>query len=166
MPPTAFSVTLVSCLSLSLTLFAAAHSEIALRSAKLGRRSKFLRRLPVTGHVLCPCSNQRLILGLSYVWPVATITGSFMSSMETGHRKCGGADAVVEGEGAALLPWSSTPTSIFASMSKSQPRPHEKGLKLVFLGERRRVKGFDSEIGRARVEARAGSGSGVCRTQK
>mmetsp|Transcript_26 Transcript_26/g.144 ORF Transcript_26/g.144 Transcript_26/m.144 type:complete len:90 (-) Transcript_26:94-363(-) len=89
-----------------------------------------------------------------------------MSSMETGHRKCGGAEAVVEGEGATLLPWSSTPTSIFASMSKSQPRPHEKGLKLVFLGERRRVKGFDSEIGRARVEARAGSGSGVCRTQK
>ena len=69
----------------------------------------------VTGHVLCPCSNQRLILGLSYVWPVATITGSFMSAMETGHRKCGGAEAVVEGEGATLLPWSSTPTSIFES---------------------------------------------------
>jgi len=46
--------------------------------------------MPVTGHVLFPLSSQRWMHDRSYVWPVTTITGSTMSSMDTGHEKCAG----------------------------------------------------------------------------
>ena len=39
-----------------------------------------------------PASSQRWMKGRSYVWPVATMTGSTMSSMDTGHWKCDGTD--------------------------------------------------------------------------
>jgi hypothetical protein len=40
--------------------------------------------MPVTGHVRLPCVSHRSMHVLSYVCPVATITGSDMSSMDTG----------------------------------------------------------------------------------
>ena len=61
-----------------------------MRSAKLGVSSSERSLMPVTGHVLFPLSSQRWMHDRSYVWPVTTITGSTMSSMDTGHEKCAG----------------------------------------------------------------------------
>ena len=63
---------------------------MAMRNAKLGVSSSERSLMPVTGHVLFPLSSQRWMHDRSYVWPVTTITGSTMSSMDTGHEKCEG----------------------------------------------------------------------------
>jgi len=61
-----------------------------MRNAKLGVSSSERSLMPVTGQVLFPLSSQRWMHDRSYVWPVTTITGSTMSSMDTGHEKCAG----------------------------------------------------------------------------
>ena len=53
---------------------------MAFLRAKLGVSSKWRRRMPVTGQVRFPWPSQRSTHTLSYVCPVATMTGSAINS--------------------------------------------------------------------------------------
>mmetsp|Transcript_33223 Transcript_33223/g.94131 ORF Transcript_33223/g.94131 Transcript_33223/m.94131 type:complete len:255 (+) Transcript_33223:1009-1773(+) len=86
------------------TLCSAAQSCIALRRAKLGVSSRWRRRTPVAGQVRLPWASQRSMQARSYVWPVATITGSDISSMLMGQKKLLGASrARAEGSSVPTL---------------------------------------------------------------
>jgi hypothetical protein len=60
---------------------------MAALKAKFGVSSKWRKRKLVSGHVLFPCASLRVMLLRSYVWPVATITGSCIISMLIGQQK-------------------------------------------------------------------------------
>ncbi len=60
------------------------------RRVRLGvklARVRWDRRSPVFGLLSLPRSNQNSMLGRSYVWPSAQMTGSRMMSRERGHTR-------------------------------------------------------------------------------
>jgi hypothetical protein len=65
-----------------------------LRSAMFGVSSECRSRCPLSGHVRCPLASHFSIHLRSYVWPVATMTGSLITSMLIGQQKFAGGAAL------------------------------------------------------------------------
>lgn len=120
----------VSPCGLRLTLFAAAHScttarvsrrargvrvagthgwkraWITLRNAMFGVSSECRRRCPLSGHVWWPLWNHFSMQPRSYVWPVAIMTGSLITSMLIGQQKfAGGTGRPVDAGAGAAADW-------------------------------------------------------------
>uniref|UniRef100_A0A0A9H364 Uncharacterized protein n=1 Tax=Arundo donax TaxID=35708 RepID=A0A0A9H364_ARUDO len=83
------SILLASLPSMA-TPFSWHHLATRFLRALFGTSSKLARTCPVLGHVDLPESNHRWMDSRSYVWPLATTTGSRIRSREMGQRKSGG----------------------------------------------------------------------------
>uniref|UniRef100_A0A0A9CPR1 Uncharacterized protein n=1 Tax=Arundo donax TaxID=35708 RepID=A0A0A9CPR1_ARUDO len=130
---------LLSSLPSMATPFSRHHLAMRFLRALFGTSSKLARTCPVFGHVDLPESNHRWMDSRSYVWPLATTTGSRIRSREMGQRKSGGgaggspssstsgSGLESEGRGVALnrthLAYRSKPTSaIMAAVHLSEAR--------------------------------------------